>query len=90
MTNTQFKRLIQEIEVDKDGNVDIYLRLIGDLGLDETVLMMERKVWTKTQATIKKNKQNQKKTLMQKQAVVQLQKQFQIVPTIHAVGGVRK
>lgn len=39
MTNTQLKRLIQKIEVDKDGNVDIYLRLIGDLGLDETVLI---------------------------------------------------
>ena len=25
--------------LDKDGNVDIYLRLIGDLGLDETVLI---------------------------------------------------
>jgi site-specific DNA recombinase len=31
--------LINKIEVDKDGNVDIYLRLIGDLGLDETVLI---------------------------------------------------
>jgi len=39
MTNTQLKRLIQKIEVDKDGNVDIYLRLIGDLGLDEAVLV---------------------------------------------------
>lgn len=39
MTNTQLKRLIQKIEVDKEGNVDIYLRLIGDLGLDETVLI---------------------------------------------------
>ena len=39
MTNQQLKRLIQKIEVDKDGNVDIYLRLIGDLGLDETVLI---------------------------------------------------
>lgn len=39
MTNTQLKRLIQKIEVDKDGNVDIYLRLIGELGLDETVLV---------------------------------------------------
>ena len=35
----QLKRLINKIEVDKDGNVDIYLRLIGDLGLDETVLI---------------------------------------------------
>ena len=41
MTNTQLKRLIQKIEVDKDGNVDIYLRLIGDSGLDETVLIDE-------------------------------------------------
>ena len=39
MTNTQLKRLINKIEVDKDGNVDIYLRLIGDLGLDENVLI---------------------------------------------------
>lgn len=39
MTNAQLKRLINKIEVDKDGNVDIYLRLIGDLGLDEIVLI---------------------------------------------------
>ena len=43
MTNTQLKRLINKIEVDKDGNVDIYLRLIGDLGLDETVLIDDEK-----------------------------------------------
>ena len=39
ITNAQLKRIIQKIEVDKDGNVDIYLRLLGDLGLDETVLI---------------------------------------------------
>ena len=39
MNNLQLKRIIQKIEVDKDGNVDIYLRLLGDLGLDETVLI---------------------------------------------------
>lgn len=39
MTNAQLKRIIQKIEVDKDGNVDIYLRLLGDLGLDGTVLI---------------------------------------------------
>ena len=39
MNNLQLKRIIQKIEVDKDGNVDIYLRLLGDLGLDETVLV---------------------------------------------------
>lgn len=39
ITNAQLKRLINKIEVDKDGNVDIYLHLIGDLGLDEAVLI---------------------------------------------------
>ena len=39
MTNAQLKRIIQKIEVDKDGNVDIYLRLLGDLGLEEAVLI---------------------------------------------------
>lgn len=39
MTNTQLKKLVRKIEVDKDGNVDIYLRLIGHLGLDETILI---------------------------------------------------
>ncbi len=39
MTNQQLKRLIQKIEVDKDENVDIYLRLLGDLGLDRSVLI---------------------------------------------------
>ncbi len=41
MTNAQLKRLIKKIEVDKEGNVDIYLRLIGDLGLDESVLISD-------------------------------------------------
>ena len=41
MTNTQLKRIIQKIEVDKEGNVDIYLRLLGDLGLDNTVLIID-------------------------------------------------
>ena len=35
MTNAQLKKLIQKIEVDKEGNVDIYLRLLGELGLQE-------------------------------------------------------
>lgn len=41
MTNAQLKRIIQKIEVDKDGNVDIYLRLLSDLGLDNTVLICD-------------------------------------------------
>ena len=39
MTNAQLKRIIQKIQVDKDGNVDIYLRLLGDLGLNESILV---------------------------------------------------
>ncbi len=39
MTNTQLKKLINKIEVDKDGNVEIFLKLIGDLGLEEAVLI---------------------------------------------------
>ncbi len=39
MTNAQLKKIIQKILVDKDGNVDIYLRLFGDLGLEEEVLI---------------------------------------------------
>lgn len=39
LTNAQLKRVIQKIEVDKSGNVDIYLRLLGDLGLDGTILI---------------------------------------------------
>ncbi len=39
MTNAQLRRIIQRIEVDQEGTVDIYLRLLGDLGLDETVLI---------------------------------------------------
>lgn len=41
MTNMQLKRIIQKIEVDHDGNVDIYLRLFGDLGLDDSVLISD-------------------------------------------------
>lgn len=39
MTNTQLKRIIQKIDVDKEGNVEIFLRLFGDLGLEEAVLI---------------------------------------------------
>ena len=48
MTNTQLKKIIQKIEVDKDGNVDIYLKLLGELGLDETVLIEDESAENKT------------------------------------------
>ncbi|MEY8337745.1 recombinase family protein [Lachnospiraceae bacterium 62-35] len=34
MTNEKLKQIIHKIEVDKDGNVDIYLRLFGNFRLD--------------------------------------------------------
>ena len=48
MTNAQLKRIVHRIEVDKDGNVDIYLKLLGDLGLDETVLIEDESAENKT------------------------------------------
>ncbi|KAI4442885.1 recombinase family protein [Schaedlerella arabinosiphila] len=39
MSNEQLKQIIQKIEVDKEGNVDIFLRLFGDLGLEEAILI---------------------------------------------------
>ena len=41
MTNAQLKRIIQKIEVDKDGHVDIFLRLWGELGLAENILISD-------------------------------------------------
>ncbi|MBR1845795.1 MAG: recombinase family protein, partial [Oscillospiraceae bacterium] len=43
MTNAQMHRIIEKIEVDSAGNVDIFLRIIGDLGLDKTVLISENR-----------------------------------------------
>ena len=39
MTNAQLKRIIQKIEVDKTGNVDIYLRLLEPSALEKNVLV---------------------------------------------------
>ena len=48
MTNQQLKQIIEKIEVDKDGNVDIYLRLLGEIGLDESVLLKEDMTFLKS------------------------------------------
>jgi predicted transcriptional regulator len=39
MTNAQLKQNKQKIVVTHDGNVDIFMRLFGDIGLDETFLI---------------------------------------------------
>lgn len=41
MTNAQLRKIIQKIEIDKEGNVDIYLRLIEELGIDCTVAVTD-------------------------------------------------
>ena len=43
MTNAQLKQIIEKIAVDKDGNVDIYLRLLSDLGLGKTALISDNR-----------------------------------------------
>ena len=39
MTNAQLKRIIQKIEVDKSGNVEIFLNPLGEVGPDKNVLI---------------------------------------------------
>ena len=37
MTNAQLRKIVQRIEVDENGNVDIYLHLMQDLGIENAV-----------------------------------------------------
>ncbi len=37
ISNAQLRKVIDRIEVDHDGNVEIFLRLFSELGIDETV-----------------------------------------------------
>ncbi len=41
MTNAQLKRLIEKIVVDEHGKVDVYLKLLSDIGLDQSVLISD-------------------------------------------------
>ncbi len=43
MTNTQLKQIIDRIEVDKDGNVDIYFRLLEEFGFDKNILIYDNR-----------------------------------------------
>lgn len=43
MTNVQLKKVISKIEVDSDGNVDIFLHLFSDIGLDETFYISDNR-----------------------------------------------
>jgi site-specific DNA recombinase len=41
MTNAMLSRVIEKIEVDEKQNVDVYLKLFSDIGLDENVLISD-------------------------------------------------
>lgn len=41
MTNEQLKNLLDKITVDEEGKINIYLKLLSDIGLDQTVLISD-------------------------------------------------
>lgn len=41
MSNVQLRNIIDKIEVDHEGHVDIYLKLCEELGIDNTVLVCD-------------------------------------------------
>lgn len=41
MSNVQLRNIVDRIEVDHEGNVDIYLKLCDELGIDNTVLVCD-------------------------------------------------
>ena len=41
MSNVQLRNIIDRIEVDHEGHVDIYLKLCEELGIDNTVLVCD-------------------------------------------------
>lgn len=41
MTNAQLKQIINRIEVDKNGQIDIFLNLFGEIGIDESFLICD-------------------------------------------------
>lgn len=41
MTNADIKQIINKIEVDKEGRIDIFLNLFGEIGIDESFLICD-------------------------------------------------
>ena len=39
-TNEMLSRIIEYISVDKDGNIDVYLKMLSDVGIDDTFTLM--------------------------------------------------
>ena len=47
MTNAQLRRIINRIEVDQSGNVDVFLKIMGDLGLDNPVQIHDDRMYSR-------------------------------------------
>jgi hypothetical protein len=43
ITNAQLKKVIKQVRVKKDGTIDIYLRLLNDIGLEEELIFNDTK-----------------------------------------------
>ena len=41
VSNAQLKKIINRIEVDKEGHIDIFLNLFGEIGIDESFLICD-------------------------------------------------
>ena len=41
VTNAQLKRIIDRIEVEKDGNIDIFLKTLDEIGLEKVFLISD-------------------------------------------------
>ena len=41
MTNSDMKKIINKIEVDKSGQIDIFLNIFGEIGIDEQFLICD-------------------------------------------------
>lgn len=41
ITNRMLSRILEKIEVDESGHIDVYLRLLSDIGLENTVLISD-------------------------------------------------
>ncbi|MDR0946914.1 MAG: recombinase family protein, partial [Ruminococcus sp.] len=41
MTNAELSAIINKITVDKDGQIDIYLNLLNEIGLDKSILISD-------------------------------------------------
>ena len=41
ITNNLLSRIIEKITVDENGKIDVYLRLLGDVGLESSIQLLD-------------------------------------------------